>query len=246
MSVMPRKPRINLPGVPQHIVQRGNNREPCFYTEADYCRYMDYLGTALHRNRCRLHAYVLMTNHVHLLITPAQEFGISCVMQDTGRKYVQYINRTCRRTGTLWEGRYKASLVDSDAWLLTCMRYIEMNPVRAGMVAHPRSYHWSSYAANARGQVNPVLSPHPLYLGLGDVMNERLYAYRELFRHHLDDRQLHELRNTLNQGLVLGREDFKDVIERMTQRQVRRGKDGRPRAEETPAAYEPGGGAVEY
>ena len=225
---MPRKPRIHLPGLPQHVIQRGNNREPCFYATADYPYYLQALGKALVQEDCQLHAYVLMTNHVHLLVTPGVSYGISRMMQATGRKYVQHINRTYRRTGTLWEGRYKACLIDSDAWLLTCMRYIEMNPVRAGMVDHPSAYRWSSYRANARGAGNPLLTPHGLYLALGCDPSERQFAYRELFRSGLEAGQVHEIRAMLNQELVLGREDFKDRIAQMTQRQVRRGRDGRP------------------
>ena len=160
--MMPRKPRIQWPGQPQHVIQRGNNREPCFFASADYSYYLRVLGEALRLYDCELHAYVLMTNHAHLLVTPRVNHSISRLMQTTGRKYVQYINRNSRRSGTLWEGRYKASLVDSDAWLLTCMRYIEMNPVRAGMNSHPSTYQWSSYLANARGHDNPLLTPHGL------------------------------------------------------------------------------------
>ena len=126
---MPRKPRFNLPGVPQHIIQRGNNREPCFYSIQDYQQYLEDLKTSALKYDCRIHAYVLMTNHVHLLITPMIENGISQMMQALGRRYVKYINATYNRTGTLWEGRYKASLIDSDMYLLTCMCYIELNPV---------------------------------------------------------------------------------------------------------------------
>jgi len=223
---MPRKPRFQLPGVPQHIIQRGNNREPCFYAELDYLRYLDDLGDALQRNQCALHAYVLMTNHVHLLITPQTEYGISHTMQDTGRKYVQHINKTYQRTGTLWEGRFKACLVDSEAYLLACMRYIELNPVRAGMVEHPGEYRWSSYSCNADGNSSTIVHPHAQYLQLGRDASERLSNYRELFRNCLVETQLHQLREALNQELVLGREDFKNKIAQMTQRQVRRGKDG--------------------
>jgi len=228
---MPRKPRIQLPGVPQHVIQRGNNREPCFYAEADYLCYLDSLGKALERHHSQLHAWVLMTNHVHLLITPEQRYGISRVMQDTGRKYVQYINRTYRRSGTLWEGRYKACAIDSEAWLLTCMCYIEMNPVRAGMVAHPAEYRWSSNAVNAHGKTGAIIQPHDLYLALGASPPERQFAYRELFRNVIDEQQVHDIRETLNQELVLGRGVFKETIARMTQRQVRRGKNGRPRTD---------------
>jgi putative transposase len=235
---MPRKPRFQLPGVPQHVIQRGNNREPCFYAPADYHRYLDNLKQALQVNQCDLHAYVLMTNHVHLLITPQAEHGIAHTMQDTGRKFVHYMNRTYRRSGTLWEGRYKTSLVDSEAYLLTCMRYIEMNPVRAGMVEHPGEYHWSSYAANAQGKANPIVCPHPQYVQLGREASERQLAYRDLFQHSLDTTQLHQLREALNQELVLGREEFKDKIERLSRRQVRRGKDGRPRVEDIMGEYD--------
>jgi putative transposase len=235
---MPRKPRFQLPGIPQHIIQRGNNREPCFYAEPDYQRYLEALGDALQRNRCELHAYVLMTNHVHLLMTPQVEYGISHTMQDTGRKYVQYINKTYQRTGTLWEGRYKASLVDSEAYLLACMRYIELNPVRAGMVKHPSYYRWSSYLTNANGKNNALIHPHAQYLQLGRDEEKRLFAYRELFNNCLDATLLHELRASLNQELVLGREDFKNKVGKMTQRRVRRGKDGPPRVEDICSEYD--------
>jgi len=128
---MSRKPRFTLPGVPQHVIQRGHDREPCFYAEADYFRYRRELHEAADKNAALIHAYVLMTNHVHLLVTPGHTHSITHMMQDLGRKYVRYINYTYQRSGTLWEGRFKASLVDSEAYLLTCMRYIEMNPVRA-------------------------------------------------------------------------------------------------------------------
>jgi putative transposase len=229
---MSRKPRFQLVGVPQHVIQRGNNREPCFHGAEDCQRYLADLQDAASRNQCRLHAYVLMTNHVHLLLTPMQEYGVAHLMQDLGRKYVRYINRTYRRTGTLWEGRYKSSLVDSDAYLLTCMRYIELNPVRARMVEHPGEYRWSSYAANAHGQANPLLSAHPLYAELGGEAETRRHAYRELFRHHMDNDLLHAIREALNQELVLGRDDFKDRIEQMTARKVRPGPIGRPRTDE--------------
>ena len=228
---MARKPRFNLPGVPQHVIQRGNNREPCFYGDGDYHRYLDDLREATDRNDCRLHAYVLMTNHVHLLMTPMAEHGVTHLMQDLGRKYVRYINHGYQRTGTLWEGRYKSSLIDSEVYLLVCMRYIELNPVRAGMVPHPGDYRWSSYGSNAYGNPNALISPHPLYTRLGNDPEPRRYAYRELFRHLLDNDLLHSIREALNQELVLGREDFKDRIEQMTARQTRPGQSGRPRVE---------------
>ena len=234
---MARKPRFTLPGVPQHVIQRGHNREPCFYSESDHLRYLDNLKEAAERNSVAIHAYVLMTNHVHLLVTPGQPHGISHMMQDTGRKYVRYINHTYKRTGTLWEGRYKASLVDSEAYLLTCMRYIEMNPVRANMVEHPGDYRWSSYHSNAGAHQGSMLEAHPVYKRLGLSLEQQQYAYRELFRKDLDKEVLHVIREVLNQELVLGREDFKDKIERMTQRQTRAGVSGRPKIEDGGAIY---------
>ena len=234
---MPRKPRFILPGIPQHVIQRGNNREPCFFAEQDYHRYIDELRRSAEKCACRIHAYVLMTNHVHLLVTPMSEHAIGEMMQALGRRYVFYVNRAYGRTGSLWEGRYKASLIDSEAYLLTCMRYIELNAVRARMVSHAGEYQCSSYGANAQGRVDSLLTPHPLFEALGNMPAERQCAYRELFRSHVDDALLHEIREALNHELVLGRSGFKDRIEAMTQRQARLGRPGRPRAEDCSGVY---------
>jgi len=234
---MPRKPRFNLPGVPQHIIQRGNNREPCFLAKEDHRRYLDDLTEAASKYNCRIHAYVLMTNHVHLLATPMIEDGLSQMMQALGRRYVRYFNRTYQRTGTLWEGRYKSSLIDSEQYLLTCMRYIEMNPVRARMVEHPGDYIWSSYPANAQLAEDGVIHHHPIYYQLGLCAEERQAAYRELFQEHIDKNTVYEIRAALNQELVLGRTYFKDKIKEMTNRQTTPGKPGRPCVEEEGAYY---------
>lgn len=234
---MPRKSRFNLVGIPQHVIQRGNNREPCFFAEEDYRRYLDDLSESASKFHCRFHAYILMTNHVHLLVTPMMESGISQMMQALGRRYVYYVNKTYKRTGTLWEGRYKSSLIDSDHYLLTYMRYIELNPVRANMVNHPSEYKWSSYHANAQGSVDQLIEPHPLYLELDDDPVKRQEVYRELFRHHMDNDLLHEIRESLNHELVLGQSYFKDKIEEMTKRQTRLGMPGRPRVEEEEGVY---------
>jgi len=229
---MARKPRFIFPGVPQHIVQRGNNRNSCFFSTDDYLHYLQELRKAASRNKVAVHAYVLMTNHVHLLATPEEDYGITHMMQDLGRKYVSYINRTHARTGTLWEGRYKASLVDSDAYLFTCMHYIELNPVRAGMVDDPGSYRWSSYMGNALGEKNVLIQPHPLYQSLSDTGAGRANAYRELIRGYPGDNYLDDIRFTMNRELVLGSENFKDKVERMLNRQARPLKRGRPRISE--------------
>jgi putative transposase len=156
---MPRRPRIHLDGVPLHIVQRGHNREPCFFGEEDYSSYLHWLGEALGEAECKLHAYVLMTNHVHLLLTPKKAEAVQKLIISLGRRYVQYINRTHRRTGTLWDSRYKSSLVQAETYLLTCQRYIELNPVRAAMVDDPAHYRWTSYRANGLGQADTRLNP---------------------------------------------------------------------------------------
>jgi putative transposase len=234
---MPRKPRFNLPGIPQHVIQRGNNRDPCFLAEEDYRRYLEDLQKAAEKYACRIHAYVLMTNHVHLLVTPMVDHGISQMMQALDRRYVYYINKIYKRTGTLWEGSYKSSLVDSDRYLLTCMRYIELNPIRANMVEHPGEYKWSSYHANAQGKTDALIESHPIYNQLDSSTEVRQAAYRELFRHHIDNDTLHEIRDALNHELVLGRSYFKDKIEEMTKRQTRLGQPGRPKVEEEAAVY---------
>jgi putative transposase len=218
--------------MPQHIIQRGNNREPCFFAEADYRFYLESLRDAAEKYQCAIHAYVLMTNHVHLLMTPFAEDALGHCLQSVGRRYVRYVNRVHHRTGTLWEGRYKASLVDTEGYLLTCYRYIELNPVRAGMVVQPGDYRWSSYHYNARGEQDGLLTPHPEYLRLGVTVSERQRAYRELFRTAVDQDALATIRDSLNRELVTGSERFKDKIEAVLNRRIRPGQAGRPRKDE--------------
>ncbi len=236
---MPRKPRFNLIGVPQHVIQRGNNREPCFFAETDYYRYLDDLKESSGKYQCQIHAYALMTNHVHLLVTPMEKSAIPHMMQALGRRYVRYMNATYHRTGTLWEGRYKASLVDSEHYLLACMRYIELNPVRAGMVEYAGEYQWSSYDQNAQSVIHRIIDPHPTYLSLGADADERHRTYRELFTNAIsNDDTVHEIREALNHELVLGRSSFKDKVEDMTKRQTRLGHPGRPCIEEESGIYQ--------
>ena len=230
---MARLPRFVIPGQPQHVIQRGNNREPIFYGVADYRFYLDKLLEACKKHDCELHAYVLMTNHTHLLLTPHTETGIGKVMQSLGRYYVQYFNYTYSRTGTLWEGRYKATLLDSEEYLLTCMRYIELNPVRAVMVNHPRDYPWSSYHFNALGEVDLLVTPHAEYTKMGKTAEEKQAAYRALFRHHIGERKLEELREATNKSWVLGDNRFREKIERQLNRPATpraRGGDRRSKA----------------
>ena len=226
---MPRKPRMVLPNTPCHVVQRGNNREACFFAEMDYAFYLECLYKALHDHQVALHAYVLMTNHVHLLMTPTTHDGISKVMQSVGRRYVQYINTTYQRTGTLWEGRHKASLVQAEQYLLTCYRYIELNPVAANMVTHPAEYPWSSYAHHALGKPNRLIHDHVLYEHLGQTSTERQYAYSELFRYALDTKDIHAIRTSTRYETPLGNERFKVQIETALGRKFKHTTRGRPR-----------------
>jgi putative transposase len=226
---MPRRPRIHLDGVPLHIVQRGHNRQPCFFAASDYLAYLDWLGDAAQRTGCQIHAYALMTNHVHLLLTPADAQAASRLMVSLGRRYVPYINASYQRSGTLWEGRYKSSLIQSEAYLLACMRYIELNPVRAGMCTDPAHYRWSSYRANALGDSAPLLTPHPLYATLGHDAASRLTAYRELFKQVLPDKTIDDIRLALNQTQPLGNSRFFDAIEQATGERREAKPRGRPR-----------------
>ncbi len=213
---MPRRTRIHLLGQPLHIVQRGHNREPCFFADEDCHGYLYWLERALVEHRCALHAYVLMTNHVHLLLTPQQPASVPQLLIALGRRYVQYINKTYRRTGTLWDSRYKSSLIQADEYLLSCQRYIELNPVRADMATDPALYRWSSYRANALGQVDSRITPHALYLSLTQNAAERQFAYRSMFRPELDVDAISDIRLALGQNQPLGNDRFYAQIERAT------------------------------
>ncbi|MBI1733247.1 MAG: transposase [Gammaproteobacteria bacterium] len=225
---MPRKTRMYLAGIPAHVVQRGNNRSASFFCPDDFLFYRRCLGEGLRRFGVALHAYVLMTNHVHLLMTPSDASGISRVMQHVGRHYVLYVNRAYRRTGTLWEGRHKASLVHASDFLLTCMRYIEMNPVAAGMVEAPEQYRWSSYRSHAWGETDDLLNEHPLYLQLGASDAERQWAYREWFRSPLQDDDIHHIRQCLAYNYPVGNARFRAEVESALGRKIGHCKIGRP------------------
>ncbi len=228
---MARLPRFFLPGQPLHVIQRGNNRDPIFAADADYSFYLRCLKEAADTHSLKVHAYVLMTNHVHLLVTPKTEFSLSKTLQSIGRRYVQYFNFTYQRTGTLWEGRYKSTLIDSERYLLTCMRYIEMNPVRADMVAHPSEYPWSSYHANAQGSENELLAWHELYRRLGRTDDERQSAYRQLFRAQVSKADVDAIRDATNKGWALGDELFSEKVAALTARRAMPLPRGRPRKE---------------
>jgi putative transposase len=197
---MPHKPRLVLAGVPLHIVQRGNNRTTTFHSLDDFQRYREILQLTSGRFRCAIHAYVLMRNHVHLLITPEESDGPSRMMQLIGRKFVRYVNTRIHRTGTLWEGRFRSSLINSERYFLTCSRYIELNPVRAQMVQHADRYRWSSHHCNALGDLDPLITPHELYCALGTTPALRQTAYRSLFQTPLELSTLDRIRRATNRG----------------------------------------------
>ncbi len=230
---MPRRARLSLPGIPWHIIQRGNNRAVCFCAEQDYRRYLDELADLSRRFACRVHAYVLMTNHVHMLLTPEKADSAARLMKHLGQRYVQYFNRAYRRSGTLWDGRFRSCLTQSEDYVLACYRYIELNPVRAGMVRHPRDYRWSSFHANGDGRPDPLLSPHEEYLRLARTDSERLVAYRALFRPPMDPQLIDAIRQATNGNYVLGGKRFQREMGALLKRRVTRGVAGRPKTEAT-------------
>ena len=215
---MARLPRLDLPGVPQHVVQRGNNRLPCFLDDEDRRRYLALLRDALIRETVRLHAYVLMDNHVHLLLTPRDHGAVGRLMQRLGRGYVALFNARHARTGTLWEGRYKACLVDSERHLLACARYIDLNPVRARMIDDPAAYRWSSAAALCAMRTDPLLTPHRAQLALGTDTRSRGLAYRQLLDTAVPESELAAIRVYLQQQRAWGRDDFRAMVEARTRR----------------------------
>lgn len=218
---MARLPRLCLPGIPQHIIQRGTNRQPCFASEDDFSAYAYWLEECSKESGVAVHAWVFMTNHVHLLVTPETATGVSRMMQTLGRQYVRYFNNTYQRTGTLWEGRFKSCVVDTEHYFLVCQRYIELNPVRAGIVPAPEDYVWSSYKANGLGIPTKLRTPHSVYQALGVDDKTRQQAYRALFLGQFDDEIVGEIRDATHSGMALGNDKFKHEIEVLSGRRVR-------------------------
>ncbi|MBK9625256.1 MAG: transposase [Rhodocyclaceae bacterium] len=226
---MPRRARVTLANIPLHLIQRGNNRQACFFADEDYRFYLDRLAECSTKYGVWIHAYVLMTNHVHLLLSAGRADAPSAMMKALGQRYVQYINRTYRRSGTLWEGRFRSCLTQQETYLLACQRYIELNPVRAGMVTHPAEYRWSSYRANAQGEPDALVQAHPIYAALGLDAQSRQAAYRELFRYELDPGQVDEIRQATNGNYALGNSSFAEQVTAALGRRATPGKSGRPR-----------------
>lgn len=217
---MPRQPRLDLPGVPLHVIQRGNNRSDCFRADGDRHLYLKLLGASARRHQCAVHAYVLMPNHVHLLVTPQAHGAVASMMQDLGRRYVRIFNDLYGRTGTLWEGRYKACMIDSDRYFLVCQRYIELNPVRAGLAADPAGYRWSSHRHYIHGFANAILTPHPIVQQLAKE------EYLALFKGALDPAVVEAIRSSTKKGWPLGLDGF---------RPAKRGRPQKQQAEDTQA-----------
>lgn len=226
---MPRQPRYFIPNIPQHVVARGIDRQAVFFQDVDYTHYRQALREAAINSQCQVHAYVFMTNHVHLLVTPEQPRSLPLMMQAMGRTYVQRLNARYQRTGTLWEGRYKASLVQSNHYLLACQRYIELNPVRAGVVSAPAEYPYSSYSHHALGKEDLLLSPHANYLELHTDRSARVEAYRALFSDTLSEELLTRFRKNTNACTVIGNDQFKEQIAAMLGRAVATTRRGRPK-----------------
>ena len=225
---MARLPRLDVPGVAQHVIQRGNNRQVCFGSEEDFAAYAGWLHEYSVKHEVAIHAWVFMTNHVHLLVTPQKQGGVSALMQSLGRRYVPYFNHQYKRSGTLWEGRFKSCLVQSERYLLECYRYIELNPVRANMVEGPGEYKWSSYQHNGLGIKSKLATPHEEYQALGRTDELRRDWYRSFFVGQVRPEVLKQIRQSTQKGLVIGNDRFAQEIEVLSKRRATPAKLGRP------------------
>lgn len=227
--IMARLPRICPVGIPQHVIQRGNNHQVCFACDQDIATYAGWLKEYSIKFSVEIHAWVFMTNHVHLLCTPRSSGAISFMMQAIGRQYVRYFNIRYKRTGTLWEGRYKSCLVQEESYLLRLYLYIELNPVRANMVDEPSKYSWSSYQINALGKESELCTPHPLYIALGESKSARLDNYQQLFNSRFDGNLLIDIRLATKRGTAVGTTNFFEDIETLTGCKMTQMKRGRPK-----------------
>jgi len=229
---MARLPRLTIPGYPHHIIQRGNNRQAIFGDRADYELLLELIDEHARKQRVALHSYVLMSNHFHLLATPETAEGIPQMMQAVGRRYVRNYNLRHARTGTLWEGRYRSTLIQAERYLLACMVYIDLNPVRAGMLADPAEYPWSSHQHHVGRRNDRLVTPHPLYWALGNTPFAREQAYAELVRTGISQAQQQALTDSALRGWALGEPDYVADLQRRTDRRVVRSQAGRPRMKE--------------
>lgn len=233
---MARLPRLVIPHQPHHVIQRGNDRQSIFRDADDYTIFLNWLREGAKQFKVAIHAYVLLSNHVHLLVTPSDEMGLGRMMQWMGRYYVPYFNRKYARAGTLWQGRYKATVIESERYFMTCSRYIELNPLRAGIVADPADYAWSSYAHHTGIKADAVITDHPLYWSLGNTPFDREAAYKALVEQAITAEEIARINDATIKGWVLGSEKFQIALEKKTTRRVRPAKKGRPlkQKEKTP------------
>ena len=206
---MPRRARLAIANIAWHIIQRGNNRSACFFNDDDRRYYLHHLNKHAREFECAIHAYYFMTDHAHLLVTPRKTDSTSLMMKHLGQKYVQYINRNYRRGGTLWEGRFKSSLAQDEGYVLTCYRYIELNPVRARIVPTPQHYPWSSYTTNAMDATNSMITPHSQYTALGRASAERSERHKNFVASDIDDDVVDEIRHATQGNYVLGNSRLK-------------------------------------
>jgi putative transposase len=226
---MARQVRFRVPNIPQHIVHRGHNGTRIFYAERDYKTYLDCLADAAIGTRCPIHAYVLLPNRVEILCTATRGDGVAKLMQAIGRRYVPDFNSTHGRTGTLWDGRYRAALIEPTGFVLTLYRYLDTLPTHACLTAKPGSYRWSSYRAHARGDANAIVTDHVMYLGLGPDARARQARYSALCDTTLSHHVVTQVEHASVHGLVLGSSAFQDRIARSLGVRVRLGRPGRPR-----------------
>lgn len=234
---MARLARNQQPHVPAHIVVRGNDRAPVFRSDGDRIFFHRCLVEATHRYEVKVHAYVFMTNHVHLLASGGNSLAVSRAIQMLGRRYVPYFNYLHKRTGTLWEGRFRASPIETERYLFTCHRYIELNPIRAGMVSSPEKFLWSSHLCLAQGKADDLVTPHDLYLNLAPGINARRRAYRSLFDVPLDSATVEHIRTCLQKGVALGSVEFCRQLEAESGRRASPRRPGRrPKGEAAPAS----------
>jgi putative transposase len=231
---MPRQARFVVPDIALHVIQRGHNRTATFREDTDYMVYLATLAELLKNGACTLHAYCLMTNHVHLLLTPANVNACATLMRNLGQRYAQYFNRRYARSGGLWEGRFRSCLVDSAAYVVACHRYIERNPVRAAMVEAVASYRWSSYRGNVGHALNKLLTPHVEYLALGMDSNARHRAYQQMVAEGDEPGFLAAIREATNGGLSLVDPVLKSKLEANTGRRLEHKKPGPKPAVEPP------------
>ena len=226
---MPRQPRFQFPDYPYHVIQRGNDRQAIVHRGADAAMLLRTLRECAERAEVDIHAYVVMTNHLHLLATPRTDRGLSRMMQCYGRRYVRYFNAAHHRTGTLWEGRFKSSLVETERYLLACYRYIELNPVRAGMVDRPWEYRWSSCRANVLGEPDDLVVPHSEFNELARDRELRMRTYREMLMDAIDDETLARFRRSIHHDQPMAADRYVSSIEKLVGRRLRLGTPGRPR-----------------